>query len=29
MDLLRALRELWEALVALAHMLGKLLDLLP
>jgi hypothetical protein len=29
MDFLRTLRALWEALAALARLLGKLLDLLP
>jgi len=28
MDFLRTLRALWEALIALAHLLGRLLDLL-
>jgi glutamine synthetase adenylyltransferase len=28
MDFLRTLKALWEALVALAHLLGRLLDLL-
>jgi hypothetical protein len=29
MDFLRALHALWDALVALAHLIGRLLDLLP
>lgn len=29
MDFLRALEAMWEALVALAHLIGRLLGLLP
>lgn len=29
MDVLRALEAVWAALVALAHLIGRLLDLLP